>query len=137
MNTQPTVSEYLLLFRGTEWDQGLSPDETQRVMTQWIAWYEGLEQQGKLKGGQPLVSEGKIVSGKRGQTVADGPFAESKEAIGGYFLLQVDDMAEAVEIARQCPALDYGLTVEVRPVAEQCSLMQRLGLRYDRAPAER
>jgi hypothetical protein len=58
--------------------------------------------------------------------VADGPFAESKEAIGGYFLLQVDDQNEAVKIAQQCPTLEYGATVEVRPVAEQCATMHRV-----------
>ena len=57
--------------------------------------------------------------------MADGPFAESKEAIGGYFLLQVDDINEAVEIAKQRPGLDYGIDVEVRPVAEQCAVGAR------------
>ena len=72
-----------------------------------------------------MQNEGKIVSGKKGRMVADGPFAESKEAIGGYFYLQVADMNEAVEIARQCPGLDYGAIVEVRPVAEMCTARQR------------
>jgi hypothetical protein len=76
-----------------------------------------LTQEGKCQAGHPLEREGKIVSGKKGRTVADGPFAESKEAIGGYFLLQVDDINEAVEIAKQCPDLDYGIDVEVRPAA--------------------
>ena len=58
--------------------------------------------------------------------MADGPFAESKEAIGGYFLLQVDDMDEAVEIAKQCPGLAYGIDVEVRPVAEECAARARV-----------
>ena len=69
---------------------------------------------------------GKIVSGKNGRIVADGPFAESKEAIGGYFLLQVDDLDEAVEIAKDCPVLEYGSTVEVRPIAEECPTFQRV-----------
>ena len=56
--------------------------------------------------------------------------------IGGYFLLQVSGLDEAVEIARQCPALEHGLTVEVRPVAEQCSIMQRMGMEYAHAPAK-
>jgi len=73
-----------------------------------------------------LERTGKIVSGKNGRIVADGPFAESKEAIGGYFLLQVDDLDEAVEIAKDCPALEYGSTVEVRPIAEECPTFQRV-----------
>jgi hypothetical protein len=119
-------NEYLLLFRGSQWDKGLSPEELQKVMGQFMSWFEKLNQEGKLKAGQPLEREGKIVSGKNGKTVADGPFAESKEAIGGYFLLQVADMEEAVEIARQCPVLTYGSTVEVRPVAEECPTMKRV-----------
>jgi hypothetical protein len=125
MSTQTTKSEYMLLFRGGQWDKNLSPEEIQKTMGQWNAWLEGLIVQGKVKGAQPLQREGKIVSGK-GRTVADGPFAESKEAIGGYFLLQLDDFNEALEIAKECPGLEYGLTVEVRPVAEQCAVMQRV-----------
>ncbi|HEX3988686.1 MAG TPA: YciI family protein, partial [Verrucomicrobiae bacterium] len=75
---------------------------------------------GKVTGGNPLEPSGKIVSGKGGRVVADGPFAESKEAIGGYFLLQVDSEEEAVAIAQQCPALPHGIRVEVRPVAAIC-----------------
>jgi hypothetical protein len=52
--------------------------------------------------------------------VADGPFAESKETIGGYFHLQVADEAEAVRIAQECPGLQFaGCVVEVRPVGER------------------
>ena len=121
MSTQ-TPNQFLLLFRGTGWDQQMSPEEIQEVMAKWTAWVERLSQQGKFKSGLPLHSEGKIVSGKSGRSVADGPFAESKEAIGGFFLLQVDDLDEAVRIAKECPGLGYGVSVEVRPVAESCPL---------------
>jgi hypothetical protein len=57
--------------------------------------------------------------------VSDGPFAESKEAIGGYFLLQVGSFDEAVAIAQQCPGLAYGAKVEVRPVAENCPMAEQ------------
>jgi hypothetical protein len=57
--------------------------------------------------------------------VADGPFAESKEAIGGYFFLRVADEDEAIEIAQQCPGLEYGSVVEVRPVADMCATRAR------------
>jgi hypothetical protein len=125
MSTQTTTSEYMLLFRGAQWDKDLSPEEIQKIMGQWNEWLERLTMQGKVKAAQPLERDGKIVSGKGG-TVADGPFAESKEAIGGYFLLQLDDFNEALEIAKECPALEYGVTVEVRPVADQCRCMQRV-----------
>ena len=125
MNEQKQ-NEYLLLFRGSSWDKGLSPEQLQKAMDQFMAWFERLKQQGKVKVGQPLERTGKIVSGKNGRIVADGPFAESKEAIGGYFLLQVDDLDEAVEIAKACPVLEYGSTVEVRPIAEECPTFQRV-----------
>jgi hypothetical protein len=122
MNTQSKTPEYLLLFRGTDWSKGLSPEEIQRVAGEFRAWFERLIAQGKALGGKPLERGGRIVSGKHGRVVADGPFVESKEAVGGYFLLQVNDLDEAVAIAQECPALDYGAKVEVRAVAEQCPL---------------
>jgi hypothetical protein len=126
MNTTSTTkSDYLLLFRGNMWDRGLSPEQLQKVVTDWMAWFERLKDERRCTGGHPLEKEGKIVSGKQGRTVADGPFAESKEAVGGYFYLQVSDVDEAIEIARQCPGLEYGAVVEVRPVAEICAVKQR------------
>jgi len=125
MSTTTIKSEYLLLFRGNVWDRGLSPAQLQKVVSDWMAWFERLKAEGKCAGGHPLEEEGKVVSGKQGRTVADGPFAESKEAIGGYFYLTVADENEAIEIAQQCPGLEYGAVVEVRPVADICSVKQR------------
>ncbi len=112
----------MLIFRGTDWCKGLSPEEMQQVGEKWMTWFKGLTEQGKATAGNPLEPEGKIVSGKNGRVVADGPFMESKEAIGGYFLLQVNSMDEAVAIAQACPGLPYGARVEVRPVASACPL---------------
>ncbi len=117
--------DYLLLFRGTNWDKGLSPEQIQKVVTDWYTWFDRLKREGRCSGGHPLQNGGKTVSGRKGGTVADGPFAESKEAIGGYFYLHVADEAEAVAIAQQCPGLDYGAVVEVRPIAEMCSVRAR------------
>ena len=121
MSTQ-NKSEYMLLFRGNDWHKGLSQEQIQKVSNDWMSWFERLGAQGKVTAGSPLEREGKIVSGKNGRVVADGPFAESKEAIGGYFLLRVNSLDEAVAIAQQCPGLAYGAQVEVRPVAEECPL---------------
>ena len=125
MNAPTPKSDYLLIFRGTKWDRGLSPEEIQKVMNQVMAWFEGLQRQGKLKGGQPLGEEGRVVSGKKGRTVADGPFAESKEAVGGFLIVQASGIDEAVAIAKANPCLDYGGSVEVRPIAEECPTFQR------------
>ena len=119
----PAKNEYMLIFRNTDWHNGLSPEEMQQVAGQWMAWFQRLSEQGKVVAGSPLDRTGKIISGKNGRVVADGPFAESKEAIGGYFLLNVPSLDEAVAIGQQCPGLAHGVKVEVRPVMEQCPMM--------------
>ncbi len=119
-----TSSAYLLIFRdaGPDSYKSLSPEERQQLLTQWNAWYDGLASAGKLQQGHPLEPKGRIVSGPNGVRVVDGPFAESKEAVGGFFYLTVDSLDEATDIARQCPSLrlDLGISIEVRPVAECC-----------------
>jgi hypothetical protein len=112
---------YMLLFVGMDWHKGLSPEQTQKVSEDWMAWFKRLNEQGKAVAGHPLGREGKSVSGKN-HTVTDGPFAEAKEAIGGYFMLDVATMDEAVAIAQQCPGLPFGAKVEVRPVLSECPM---------------
>jgi hypothetical protein len=113
---------YMLIFRGNDWHKGLSPEDMQKISDQWMTWFKGLTEQGRAVAGSPLEPTGKIVSGANGRMVADGPFAESKEAIGGYFLLQVSGLDEAVAIAQKCPGLPYGAKVEVRPVMDRCPM---------------
>ena len=132
--TTETKNEFIIFFRGSQWDKGLSPEQIQNVMNRFMGWFERLKEEGKVRAGQPLERTGKIVSGKGGRTVADGPFAESKEAIGGYFLLQVADLDEAVQIAQQCPILEYGSAVEVRPVAESCPTAAKHGIQATSRP---
>lgn len=121
MSTQ-SQNGYMLIFRGTDWFKGLSPEQMQQVADHWMAWFKQLTDEGKAIAGNPLETEGKVVSGKNGRVISDGPFVESKETIGGYFLLNVDSLEAAVAIAQQCPGLPYGIRVEVRPVAAQCPL---------------
>ena len=115
----------MLLFRGPHWDRGLSTDELQQVMNKVMAWFEGLSERGKIKGAQPLGGQGRVISGTDGQFVVDGPFAETKEAVGGYLVLQADSANEAVEIARSIPTLRYGVSVEVRPILAECPIFAR------------
>jgi hypothetical protein len=125
MKTETTTGEYMLLFRGPHWDRGLSADELQQVMDKVMAWFEGLNQRGKVKAGQPLGAQGRTISGTNGRFVVDGPFTETKEAVGGYLLLQADSFDEAVEIARSAPTLRYGVSVEVRPILAECPIVAR------------
>ena len=112
----------MLLFRGMDWTKALSPEDAQKVMGQWMDWFNGLIQDGRAISGHPLDETGKVVSGAGGQVVVDGPYAETKEAVGGYFFLTVKSLEEAMTIAKACPGLPYGAVVEVRPVAAHCSL---------------
>ncbi len=125
MNTPTSQSDHILFFRGTDWEKRLSPEQFQKFVSDWADWFERLKQEGKCTGGHPLRLAGKLVSGRNGHLVTDGPFAESKEALGGYFYLQVANMDEAIEIAKQCPGLEHGCVVEVRPVAERCADRRR------------
>ena len=124
METTPTPTPYLLLFRnsGPETHQHLSPEQRQQLVIRWNAWYDGLAAQGKAVEGQPLELETRMVSGPAGARVVDGPFAEAKEAIGGYVKLMVSGLEEATEIAQQHPGLAYGLVIEVRQLAYSCHL---------------
>ena len=115
----------MLLFRGPHWDRGLTPDQLQQAMDKVMAWFEGLNEGGKIKSAQPLGAQGWIISGTNGRFVLDGPFAESKEAVGGYLVLHAANLNEAVEIARSMPTLSYGVSVEVRPILAECPIFQR------------
>lgn len=116
---------YLLLFRNTgpETHAHLTADERQQLIERWNAWFVGLRDAGKAVDGRPLeVEVGRTVSGRGGSRVTDGPFAEAKEAIGGYVMLTVDDLDEATAIAKRHPGLDHGLIIEVREMVGTCHL---------------
>ena len=112
MSANPTASEYLLLFRNNAWYQDLSPGEIEEAMDRFNSWFEQLNRAGKFKSGAPLAAVGKTVTSRH--MVTDGPFAESKEAVAGFFVIQAESLDEAVEIAKGCPGLEFGQTVEVR-----------------------
>jgi hypothetical protein len=125
MNSTSQKSDYLMIFRGTEWHRGLSPEEIQQAMTQWMAWFERLVEDGRCKGGQSLSAESRVISGKA-KSVSDGPYAEAKESVAGYFQLHVSSIDEAAEIAKDCPALPYGIIIEVRPLLGRCEASERI-----------
>jgi hypothetical protein len=117
MIAKTTTSEYLLVFRNTSWHMELSPEEIQQAMARFTAWCGRLSNEGRFKGGGPLAHDGKIVA--RRNVVTDGPFAESKEAIAGFFVIQADSLEQAAEIANGCPGLQFGQTVEVRAIVSE------------------
>src|SRR4029078_10009959 len=119
-------TQYVLLFRGPDWDRGLTREQTQQTLDRVMAWCEALQQRGIVRGGSPLARAGAIVSHERGEIVMDGPYAESKEILGGFLMVEVEDLEEAVAIARQYTALDLGIEIEVRPVLPECPITTRL-----------
>jgi hypothetical protein len=109
------MSEFVYLYRGGS--RPTSPDEGQKVMQKWVSWMKDLGARGHLKdAGHPLEATGKVVAGGKG--VTDGPFAEAKDLIGGYTLVEAKDLTHATELAQGCPILDRGGVVEVRPVMQ-------------------
>lgn len=108
------MSEFVFLYRGG--NRPTSPEEGQQAMQRWMAWFKDLATKGHVVDrGQPLERGGKVVQAGT-KTVIDGPFAEAKDVVGGYTLIQASDIVQAAELAKGCPILDRGGHVEVRPV---------------------
>jgi hypothetical protein len=112
---------YLLMSRSDEWYKQLSHAELQKIIAANKAWVGQLIAEGKARPGVALAREGTTVWGKK-RVASDGPFAESKEAIGGTLLLEVATMEEAIAIAQACPSLRYGSAIEIRPISDECPL---------------
>jgi hypothetical protein len=108
------MSEFTYLFRGRQVDA--SPEQRQRQMEKWMAWFKDLQAKGHLKDpGHPLEGAGRVVRGSQ-KTVTDGPYAEAKDVVGGYIVVEAADLAQAAEISKGCPILEVGGSVEVRPI---------------------
>ena len=110
MNTQTSLSDYLILSRG-QWDRDASPEAIQDAIDRFYAWYDRLVSEGRIGPGHRLAREGKVVSR---QATTDGPFAEAKEVVGGYWFIRAHSLEEAARIAAENPCLAYGLVCEVR-----------------------
>lgn len=113
------MSEYIFLYRNTNEahrEAMGSPEKAQQSMKKWRAWMGELEKKGHLKNlGQPLERVGRVVGGRK-RTVTDGPYAETKDVIGGYTVVEAKDLDQAALLASGCPVLEGGGSVEVRPV---------------------
>ncbi|MFO1068075.1 MAG: YciI family protein [Geminicoccaceae bacterium] len=111
--------EYLLLIYGDEKARGsLTPAETGQMYAAYGAYTQALIDAGALRGGNELkptsaATSVRLVGGK--PQVLDGPYAETKEQLGGYYLIDVPDLDAAIAWAARCPGAQHG-TMEVRPV---------------------
>ena len=101
------------------------PDVQQAVMTEYNAYTESLRASGAFQAGDALQpaptattlreSDGRLIT-------TDGPFAETKEALGGFYVIEARDLDEALAIAGRCPGLKYGSSIEVRPVLDYAAV---------------
>lgn len=91
-----------------------SPEQMQASIKQWQDWIGGIAAQGKFLSTNRLGFEGKTL--KTNNIIADGPYAEVKEIVGGYILVKANDINEAIKLAEGCPILHIGGHVEVRNV---------------------
>ena len=114
------MARFLVLPReAAETFAGVSPSEMQRIIEKYLAWSGKLAEAGHLEGGEKLEDgQGRVLrKSANGMDVTDGPFAEAKEVVGGFWILKADDYEEAVRLASDCPHLAYG-TLEVRRIEE-------------------
>jgi len=111
-------SYLLLLHQITDRPRPGSPDEIMAITKSYMAWADRMRADGRLKGGEKLTADaGKVMRPKNGRVaITDGPYAESKELVGGYFILAAKDYDEACRLAETCPHIGYGGNIEVRQV---------------------
>lgn len=113
------MPHYMLILRDDPADfRELSPDEMQRIIETYRAWSEKMKAARRVVASNKLADEGgKLVRGERGRIlVKDGPFAETKEIVSGYWILRAKDYAEALELVKDHPHLASSGSIEVREV---------------------
>lgn len=113
------MQTYLLLLHETPADYaGMSPAEMQEIIEAHQAFARTLAERGRLAGGEKLCDDGGRQLRRQDDriVVSDGPYAEAHDVIGGYYLIQADDDAEATDMARSCPHLRGRQWIELRKI---------------------
>jgi hypothetical protein len=111
------MDNYLIILHESDnIPQQLSPEEMQAIVARYKAWGQRLRDSGSFVGSNKLENSGRVLRGSNGKlSITDGPFAETKDVLGGYFLVQAKDYEHAVELCHGSPHLDYG-AVEIRRI---------------------
>lgn len=109
--TGPAPARRFLVVSRGQWDEGAAKDEVQAAIDRFDAWYQHHLETGRMEAGSRLKMPGRVVS-RRG--ITDGPFAETKELVGGYWFIVAASLDEAAALAAQNPCLAHGLTLELR-----------------------
>lgn len=111
------MKDFMMIFIGPDYgDIGLSPEQIQGRMHNWEVWHEKMLNDGiTIKEGNALTADIKRITGQE-KAVTDLASTEVKELVGGYYVIQVEDMDKAVEVAKDFPDFDLGGSVEIREV---------------------
>jgi hypothetical protein len=111
------MAKFLFVYRGgADAYSKMTPEQGQQHMKKWEKWIgEAMQKGWMVNPGDALTGEGRVV---RAEVVTDGPFAEAKEIVGGFSIVEADTIDAAAQLAKGCPALQVGGTVEVRRLAE-------------------
>jgi hypothetical protein len=117
------MKDFMFIFRGAADQYDFSAEQMQQHMQKWMVWIDELKAKDRYVAGEPLTPEGKIVKGAKA-LVTDGPFTESKELVGGFFIVRASSLQEATELAKGCPDLPLNGSVEVREVMKVEEMMQ-------------
>lgn len=112
------MKEFLMLIRENLDNYGkMTPEQMQEDIAKHVQWVEQLVKNGNYKGGNPLMPMGKHLKGAE-KIVTDGPYIETKEGVSGYYFLLANSLEEAAELAKGCPSLAVGGTLELREVIQ-------------------
>jgi len=114
--SEPALHDYLVISRG-QWDADATPDRVQGAIDAFYSWLDGHIAAGRMRTGSRLKAEGATVT--RNGIVTDGPFGETKELIGGYWLVAAASLEEAARLLADSPTVALGLFYEVRPLDPQ------------------
>jgi hypothetical protein len=112
------MKEFMFIFTGPTYEElNMSAEDAQAQMMKWFSWIDDLKAKGLYVEGRPLLPGSTRISGIE-KVVTDGPFAESKEVVGGYLIIKAADRAQAVEAARGFPDFEIQGSVEIRDVLD-------------------
>jgi hypothetical protein len=121
------MAQYLLmLHQAPNYNADLPREKMLEMTKRYMSWADALRAKGKIAGGEKLAAGGvRMVKVKDGKpVVSDGPYAEAKDVVGGYFVIEAENQAEAEAIAKDCPHIALGAAnwIEIRPIESMAQM---------------
>ena len=111
----------LLIYDNEQSNMNKSPEKMTKILDAWFKYTDELQSAGKLLNGsalQPTVAATTVRAGNPAPLATDSPFAETKEQLGGFYLVEATDLDDAIEWSGKMPHIANGGTVEIRPIME-------------------